>query len=239
MLQFVTEAEGAHWVDFKRIALRPGDVLSVRPDQVHAFDTEAAHESLLLLFTPDAPRYLGVPVPTRLGADSVLRPAPADFRFLVDLLRLLERIETTHLRPESVGTRLLGTLLAGLTDVVAASHGPTDRAALRYEALVRTFEAHLDAHHAVSRSPTWYAASMGTTPRTLARACRRARGRSPKQMVDARVTLEAKRLLATTDDTAEAIGYALGFTEATNFVKFFRRVTGTTPDAFRRAQATR
>jgi len=35
-----------------------------------------------------------------------------------------------------------------------------------------------------------------------------------------------------------AIGDQLGFAEATNFVKFFRRETGLTPGAFRAEQAS-
>jgi AraC-like DNA-binding protein len=45
--------------------------------------------------------------------------------------------------------------------------------------------------------------------------------------------LEAKRQLAVTSDSVESIGLSLGFSEATNFVKFFRRVSGDTPAAFR------
>ena len=93
-----------------------------------------------------------------------------------------------------------------------------------------------DTHHASAKAVTWYASQLDTTPRSLARACRYARDSSPKRVIDLRVVLEAKRLLATTSKTAEAIGGSLGFTEATNFVKFFRRIVGSTPDAFRRTQ---
>lgn len=51
-------------------------------------------------------------------------------------------------------------------------------------------------------------------------------------MVD-RLVLEAKRLLVHTTDPVGVIARQLGFAEPTNFVKFFRRETGTTPGAFR------
>ena len=44
---------------------------------------------------------------------------------------------------------------------------------------------------------------------------------------------KAKRLLAHTTLTVATVGTRLGFDEATNFVKFFRRATGTTPGSFR------
>ncbi|MEO0559064.1 MAG: helix-turn-helix transcriptional regulator [Bacteroidota bacterium] len=236
LLQFVLEGEGAHWIDFERVPLRSGDVLHIRPEQVHSFDADASHEALMILFTPEVSQL--ALVPSRWNATPAFHPATTDFEFLTDVLRLIQRLdaEPGALRPESIGPRLLGAVLAGLTDAVAAQHGPIDPIAQRYEALVQDFEVHLDAHHTTSRSPSWYAAALGTTSRTLARACRQSRGRSPKQIVDARVVLEAKRRLATTDDTVESVSYALGFSEPTNFVKYFRRIGGTTPEAFRRSQ---
>jgi AraC-like DNA-binding protein len=52
-----------------------------------------------------------------------------------------------------------------------------------------------------------------------------------KDVIVARIVLEAKRLLALTDDTVAAISHELGFDEATNFIKYFRREIGTTPTA--------
>jgi AraC-like DNA-binding protein len=56
-------------------------------------------------------------------------------------------------------------------------------------------------------------------------------------MLTQRIVLEAKRLLAHSLAPVAAIGETLGFDEATNFVKFFRRETGLTPGAFRARQS--
>ena len=78
-----------------------------------------------------------------------------------------------------------------------------------------------------------YAARIGCSVRTLTRACLAATGRSAKQVIDDRVALEAMRLLAATDDPITLIGRRLGFTEPTNFGRFFTRETGWSPGAFR------
>ena len=237
LVQFVVAGEGAHWVDFDRIPLRLGDVLHIYPDQVHAFDPNADHEALLLLFSQGTLRRAHIPHLARWQVSTVLRPDASDFGILVELLRLQEALDTKAdaLRSATVGPYVLGTILAGLTDVVTAQQGVADPTRQRYEALVWRFEDLLDRHHADSRSPAWYASELQTTRRTLARACRQSRDASPKRLIDARVVLEAKRRLATTADTVEAVGYDLGFSEPTNFVKFFKRVVGTTPEAFRRS----
>ncbi|MFI6116754.1 helix-turn-helix domain-containing protein [Kitasatospora sp. NPDC051164] len=81
-----------------------------------------------------------------------------------------------------------------------------------------------------------YAARLGYSPRTLTRACLAATGRSAKQLADARVVLQAQRLLAHTDLPVAAIGRTLGFTQVTDFGRFFARETGRTPGDFRSAQ---
>ncbi len=237
LLQFVTAGHGAHWIDFERIPLQRGDVLHIRPEQIHAFDMASDHEALLLLFPAGTLRRAHIPHLAQWQTRTVLRPAPQDFGVLTELLRVQQALDTeaNELRPDVVGPHLLGTVLASLTEVVRARQDGLAPTAQRYEALVLAFEALLDEHHATSRSAAWYAAELRTTPRTLARACRMMRGLSPKRLIDSHVALEAKRCLVTTVDTVEAIGYTLGFSEPTNFVKFFKRVAGTTPEAFRQA----
>lgn len=81
-----------------------------------------------------------------------------------------------------------------------------------------------------------YAAALGYSPRTLTRMSLAATGRTAKQVIDDRVVLEAKRLLAHTDRPVAAIGVDLGFSEATNFVKFFIAREGSSPTTFRSGQ---
>lgn len=69
--------------------------------------------------------------------------------------------------------------------------------------------------------------------KTLSRVCLNLNGLPAKTLINQRLILEAKRLLAHTSMSVQAIGLELGFDESTNFVKFFRRETGTTPLAFR------
>jgi AraC-like DNA-binding protein len=83
------------------------------------------------------------------------------------------------------------------------------------------------------RSVEYYARRLGYSEKTLTRACLRAEGRTAKDMIDQRVVLEAKRLLAYGDSAITEVGSHLGFSEVTNFLKFFKRITGISPAAFR------
>lgn len=74
---------------------------------------------------------------------------------------------------------------------------------------------------------------LGCSVRSLDRTTHAVEGRTAKEMITARVLLEAKRQLAHGDRTLETLAEQLGFSEATQFAKFFRRGTGETPGAFR------
>ncbi|WP_307818492.1 AraC family transcriptional regulator [Streptomyces sp. MBT62] len=99
----------------------------------------------------------------------------------------------------------------------------------------RRYTAALERDFRTSHHVSDYAAALGYSPRTLTRATLAATGTTAKQYLDARVLLEAKRLLVHTDATAADISRALGFAEPTDFAKFFRKRERRTPLEFRAA----
>ena len=76
---------------------------------------------------------------------------------------------------------------------------------------------------------------LGYSAKTLARASAEATGLTPKQIIDARLVLEARRLLAYTDVPVSTVGRRIGFDDPANFCRFFTRATGMAPGAFRAA----
>ncbi len=124
---------------------------------------------------------------------------------------------------------LLLCLLLGLAKFAAKSSPDTSAPAR----LARRFQQALDDQ--VTRRPTVeaLASDLGVSTSTLTRTCRAKLGQAAKALVDRRIALEAQRMLVHTDATSVSIGERLGFTEPTNFLKFFKRLVGTTPEAFR------
>ena len=74
---------------------------------------------------------------------------------------------------------------------------------------------------------------MNVSEKRLTNATARTFGKSPKTIIDERVTLEAKRLLIHTNLSIKEVGYDLGFEEPTNFIKYFRKHNNKTPIEFR------
>jgi AraC-like DNA-binding protein len=82
-----------------------------------------------------------------------------------------------------------------------------------------------------------YAKQILITEKRLNQATTKVLGKSPKEIIDDRIMLEAKRTLAHTTESVKEIGYNLGFEEPTNFIKYFKKHSKLTPTEFREKNA--
>ncbi|MFD7256775.1 AraC family transcriptional regulator [Streptomyces sp. NPDC059874] len=246
-LTLVHRGEGTGMVDFVDRPCRPGTLLHIRPGQVQRLPTTpdgdpADLDATIVLFTADFPPRL--PATARVTDDPF---GPATWQLDRDdhdrFQRALADLTTEYATPPDqepeITKELLRHLLAGILLRVARLPAPDDgaRAAVAGPEPYRLFRQELERSFAVLHQAHDYANRLGYSLKTVNRACRRATGHTAKQLVDARVTLEAKRLLAHTDLPVAAVSHRLGFSEPTNFGKFFARATGQTPGAFREDQS--
>ena len=227
-----TSEGGSHMVDFVHHALAPGTVVHVTPGQVQSFVAEPAADGFLMLFQPEV---AGVEAPPLRWPASFALDAD-DRAVLEELLALMASLKARRLSvaPDRVAWRLLSAVLE-LCEGAASRHLEEARVPRSVE--FEAFDTLLEANFARRRELSWYARELGYAERTVTRWCRRVVGCGAKAHIDRRVALEAKRLLVHSDLTVESIAARLGFSEATNFVKFFGRLEKTTPGGFRRSYA--
>jgi AraC-like DNA-binding protein len=225
-----TAGHGTTMVDFVDHRCEPGTLLHLSPGRVLRLP-DGDVEALMVLFTPafppplDGTRQLLSPFgPAKLTAPRAERAVLT--RAVQDLRQEYRRNLLTN-EPVDLLRQLLGALLLR----IARLPSPEDSA--RGDARFERFQQELERSFATSRNAADYAARIGYSLRSLNRICAAATGRSAKALIDARVALEAKRLLVHTDLSSAAIGRRLGFSEATNFTKFFTRETGMSPQRFR------
>jgi AraC-like DNA-binding protein len=233
----VTGGHGTAMVDFVDHACTAGTVIHVVPGQVQRLPQPLEPGGLraaMVVFTPAFPSREHVDTPWAGGA---WQAGPGE---LTRLRRAMDDVAAEYRHAIEPGAtadltvgllrHLVGALLLRVARL--SPPGPAGPAGEVYQA----FRRELERSFARTRSTVDYAARTGYSPRTLSRACRAATGHTAKQLVDDRVALEAKRLLVHTDLSAAAISARLGFTEPTNFGKFFTRAAGLPPDTFRRQE---
>ncbi len=226
---FVRSGSYTHVVDFETHSLTAGSCLVISPGQVHRFGPPSRWSGWMLIVnghrvsddTRDLPTHVRLDEEPAAAVDELLARIKSDTRLevetqlLVQLLALETAVLVGRLALGSSGTTPNQLLDAGLL--------------LRYRSYRDAVENHYQHWHSVAA----YANELGYSAKSLNRACRGVADTTAKDVIVARTILEAKRRLALTDDTISSISRQLGFDEATNFVKFFRRVTTTTPSAFR------
>jgi AraC-like DNA-binding protein len=257
-LLVLTEGRYAHVVDFETEAMTPGSLLFLQPGQVHRFGDLSGCDGWLLVFKAELLPHRAEP-PTQAGADKAvdelelgrLGDLQRSHRQLADATRravteTLERMADDAQRPPSRGLNLLlrsqvQSLLLRLWLDAAASEADD-----RIEPVVlrryRRFRAAVEREFMRWHGVATYADRLGCSEKSLTRAALEVADRTAKAVITDRLVLEAKRLLAHSLLPVAGIADQLGFAEATNFVKFFRRETGLTPGAFRveqRSQGSR
>ncbi len=225
---FCTSGSGHHMVDFEDHELSPGTALWVRPGQVQRWSPGADFDADVVVFesssVPDLPLFeqlLGATVIADVGDDASRLGAQIDW-MAADLEDSGD--ESTAAAAVSVVMRVFARHAAP-----AGALDDTPRRRLA-SAFIDSID---DSVH--ERSVTWHANRIGASTRSLARATADALGQRPKDVIDARVILEAQRRLAWSSDDVATIARALGFSDSSNFTKYFRARTDHAPSAFREA----
>jgi AraC-like DNA-binding protein len=230
-------------VDFETYDCAAGSVLTIQPGQVHRFGKLSGWTGWLLIFRSEAvqsrianvspgelevfrqlaemPTHLTLAGAARAAVTAAFEQMAADARLpaAATLVNALLRRQLEALLARLQLARPGASVERALDPVVLQRHK-------RYKSLV---EREFRRWHSVGR----YASRLGCAEKTLGRATRAVVDMSAKALLIDRIILEAKRLLAHSASPVAVIAAELGFDEATNFVKFFRRETGVTPGTFR------
>ncbi len=221
--------QGTHVVDFTPARLGAGLMTFVARGRVQQFVVDKRVDAWMLLFAPERVGEHGVLSPT--WSDPVLEIAD---RNAIDTL--VAQLEAEHARaPDALQPAILDGLLRVL--LLHCDRWLAGRTSPLPAPLERFFTI-LERDHARTRSVAHYARAAGISKRRLGELLAERTGKSTKQVIDERVVLECKRLLAHTEISVKELAAAVGFPEPTNLVKFFRHHAGQTPLAFRAAQRT-
>ena len=93
----------------------------------------------------------------------------------------------------------------------------------------------VESHFRERWTVTEYARSLGMSRDRLGDICVKVRGIGPKELVDKRVTIEARLQLENSSHSVQQIADLLGFNSSSQFTRFFARTPGVPPGQYRAA----
>ncbi|BDI03848.1 helix-turn-helix domain-containing protein [Sphaerotilus microaerophilus] len=244
----------AAMLDETRISAQGPCALVIPPGVAHAFSFSPGSEGHV--FTVNATRLAEGEAPGQGGVGEALQtlfarprslgPAP-DGAEVGRLQALFEALLAEHLASDAgspvplwlaraVVWRLAQLALREDRDSAKGAQGgrraaSADRQSL-YTRWVVLMESHYLEHWPVSR----YAERLGLSTERLNRMVRAETGQNAQALLHARLAREACRRLVHVAVPVSRLGFELGFEDPAYFCRFFKRLTGLSPRAYRAAQ---
>ena len=240
-ITLLTGGKGFFSIDQYRYPIRENIVLFSSPGQVRYWDYELLPEGYVLLFEEefltcflnDARFVKDLKYFNNWSDPPELTIEDEDFRYLIRLMQDVEQeVKTFRSNDKQILRALLCQVLIWLDRKYVSTYqsdGKKD-----FNRHIRQYIGLVNSQFAQQHSVSYYADALSITTGHLNDLCHACLGINAKQVIQNRITTEAKRLLLYSDIQIAEIARRLNFDDTSYFVRRFRQTTGMTPFAFRK-----
>jgi len=238
-LIFVLKGRGVVLADGRRSQYRPPAIVLMPAGTVHGFEFEPGTKGHVISVSDDLLR--GLAQREAGGTGLFAQPATLEMRagrlHGTDLAQSVRMLAREFARPYAGdGLALHGwleVLLGNLLRLTSGLPNPADPVVGQRRQLMARFSEILERRFRDNQSVADFAAALHISESRLRSVCLATTGQSPIQLIHARILLEAKRQLHYTSNPIGEIAYGLGFEDPAYFTRFFSRLVGMSPRAFR------
>lgn len=243
IVMIIEAGEVEHTLDFRPYHLKAGDALMISKGQIHHFDKTQEYIGKMVLFTEEfLLQYLSASTLGKVNRLYNYHLNTAHYQIPeanVNLIRQLTLEQKQN--PVSIFPHIFAALIAiYLLKLEGANQqNNVNYAAGHHYATFAEFNRRVEEGYAQSRNAKDYADRLAISYKHLNEVCKRFTHKTAKAFIDDYVALEIKRFLSSSALSTKEIGFACGFDEPTNFVKYFKKIVGVTPAAFRKQFSVR
>lgn len=230
----IKSGSGYHKIDFINHKVLPQQIFIMKPGQMHSWDlaknikgliVEFSYQSLDLL--KESSKLINI---LSLSPDSSLFLSKKDFTEAILIAGMMR--EEFAVKSDLHDLSLQAYLGAFIIHVLRKLQVELNRP--KSFSVIENFKILVDSNFRKNHTVEFYARELRISPKTLTMQLSRSAGKSPRQMIQERILLEAKRYLAFSELNISEISYELGFEDANYFSRFFRQHEKKTPLAFRK-----
>jgi AraC-like DNA-binding protein/quercetin dioxygenase-like cupin family protein len=232
-LILLSAGEGFHSIETEKFVVSPPECYFLRPGQLHFWEFTSIPKGFAVLFKEEefddlreselTTMYRKLAGSSRFGIPSADFPEP-----------ILNELVYEYQRNTAYSHQIIHGLLAALFGKLLAfsdSHLPRQNTV---PAIFERFRQLLPEETPRLHKVREFASLLNTSPQNLNTICRKQANCSASELISAQLLLEAKRYILHTDNTIAEIAELLSFSDASNFVKFFKKAEGKTPVQFRK-----
>lgn len=222
---------GQHDIDFRAYPIADYSIFFMRPGQVHKLLLKAGSTGYILQFSADF-----YPAAAELlrnaGQQNHYQLNEADFAKQQHVLAcIFEEHRDKQERFKDVIQANLGIFFTGL--IRQLNDAPaTQEKRYRQERLDK-FMALLEQHIFTQKQVNQYADMLNVSTYQLNAITKELLGKTTSAIINEQIILETKRCLLATSYQVNQIAYHMGYEDPSYFIRFFKKQTGYSPDAFR------
>jgi AraC family transcriptional regulator, transcriptional activator of pobA len=233
---------GKHIIDFQEYPILPDHVFFVSPNQVHQVLISSALTGYVILFTTEfldrnSIRNDFIANLKLFRKSDETPPLPLDDKMASTLRSFADNMwnafnDQTDMFLETIGA-YLKLFLIECNGHCSLTPGSNLQNIEVSKNLVKNFKDLVEKEYSKSHQVKYYAESLNITPNYLNEVIKSSMNVPAKEFIQARLILEAKRLVVFTEKSAKEIGFDLGFEDPSHFSKFFRSNTGQSLQEFK------
>jgi AraC family transcriptional regulator, transcriptional activator of pobA len=234
------KGEGIHEIDFTTYEVFDNSVFFMRPGQVHQLQLKADSTGYIMEFNAEFyhPK-------DRLSSQRLRKASNKNYcKLEIDRFEKLYDI-LTYIFQEFTGKE------EGFQEVIKANldiffieyirqspnpKGPSTNVNSYSQERLEEFLDLLETHINTQKQVTRYADLMNLSPYQLNEITKATMGKTASELINEHIILEAKRNLLATPNQIKDIADHLGYEDISYFIRFFKKQTGFSPEAFRHNQ---
>lgn len=237
---YFAQGSGTHTIDFITYDIQPGDAFFMSPAQVHSWELSPDIDGFVVCFSADfylkdfaQHKLFDFPFFKTTQYQPLLRLTSSHTDFVTSTLEAMHtEFSRQEKRVDEVLQSYLNILLITLSRIYQQHTTSNTSPHLIHQ--IRQLESLIDNHYAHEKSAQAYADMMHLSVKQLNHICKTTLNKSTSELIHERIVLEAKRLLVHSDWTIAQIGAHLQYFDNAYFTRFFKKMTGLTPDQFRK-----
>lgn len=221
-------------LDFEDVRLRAPFVLCIEPGQVHQIVGMDKGKGWALGIEEYVlePEFLSF-LETSLVPHRTLKKGSQHIDRILALTNSIQQASDTVYSNKAV-LFLINSFFCLLFEDTAARSPKTDSKEKRKYVIEQDFSRLLKRNFKTWKKPSQYASALSISTSHLNDTIKEVTGRSVSEHIRQRNGTEAKRLLYLTDLEVQEIAFRLGYNDHVYFGKLFKKISGTTPLAFRK-----
>lgn len=241
-LVYFTAGGGQHVIDFNTYPINKGTIYFMRPGQVHKWEFEGDVDGYVVNFASTFFDQLSIssssidqfPFFNLFATNQMLQLKKETQKKVVTLFEeiLLEMENKEAQAPVMIASYMLQIFVRASREL--ASESPIYSRTNYNSVLLKQFLELIEEHFKELRLPKDYASMLYITSNHLNFICKEQIKMSAGEVIRNRVLLESKRLLVNFELSIASIAMDLNFFDPSYFIKFFKKYTQLTPEAFRK-----